>query len=430
MRKLGHNVYFHQPKPGVGVAITFGNDAAQAMDASVYTDTDGKPKGVSGDYVPRGTDDNKLLRMHKLATESPNKWQLITTRASFIGGWGFGLFDRLVVDNKEKQVPFFSTAFDDWHERLDLSDYHQSACYQAAFSNELNIRLTLGTDKKVIGLEVIDNNEIRAERPVGKETKVKRYWISALFGFSKSVKKDKCLILPAFDPSDPTKFPVSVIHVIKRIPGQKYNGLAEWWGSEKWTTVSNSVPDFYDAAFTNGFFVTHQVSFPDDYFDVEGLDDEAREKLKETTLLDLTDTLSGIEKGNKIFITFSKLSADGKSTKEVKIVPLANPINDEAFIKMFSIANQVQASSHGVQGQLAGVDLGNGMGTSGKELATAADYMQDYLTFFDREMILKAVRIAKKIDGLEPTKLLNIKRIESYTYDVTAKNKDSNQNQN
>lgn len=427
MRKLGHNVYVHQNTKGVSTIITFGKDADKVVDGSNYSENEGKAKLETPKYIKRGNNDDKLLKMHLIASKSVNKWQLISTKASFIGGWGFGLFTPMVKDMQEIYEPFISSEFTDWYDNLDLFEYTQAAAYQLAFSNELNVRISIGLDGKVSGLQVIDNNEIRADAPKGKETTIKRFLISGKFGFSKSVKREDCLVLPAFDPKDPTKYPESVIHLIKRIPMQKFTGLAEWWGTEDWANITNTVPDYYEALFANGTFITHQVSFPDDYFDIEGLTDEQKKAEKEKTLNDLADTLSGIEKGNKIIITFSRVSSDGKTTKEVKITPLENPINDEAFIKVLALANQMQASGHGVQGAMAGVSFGNEMGTSGKEMIASADYMQDFLTFFDRGIMLKPLRYAQRIDGMHVDKVIRVKRIQSYTFDSTPKNKDTTQ---
>ncbi|MER0439629.1 hypothetical protein [Emticicia sp. W12TSBA100-4] len=427
MRKIGHNVYVHQNTKGVSTVITFGKDADKVVDGSVYSENEGKVKGQSAKYIKRGNNDDKLLKMHLIASKSVNKWQLISTKASFIAGWGLGMFTPKLKDFQEFYEPYLSNEFRDWCDNLDLFEYLQAAAYQLAFSNELNVRVSIGMDGKVSGLQVIDNNEIRIDELKGNETTVKRFLISGKFGFSKSVKREDCLVLPAFDPKDPTKYPESVIHLIKRIPMQKFTGLAEWWGTEDWANITNTVPDYYESLFANGTFITHQVSFPDDYFEVEGLTEEEKKAEKERTLFDLADTLSGIEKGNKIIVTFSRVSADGKTTKEVKITPLENPINDEAFMKMLAIANQMQASGHGVQGALAGVSFGNEMGTSGKEMIVSADYMQDFLTFFDRGILLKPIRYAQKIDGFEVDKVIMVKRIQSYTFDSTPKNKDTTQ---
>ncbi|GGD45166.1 hypothetical protein GCM10011514_06520 [Emticicia aquatilis] len=429
MKQIGHNVFVHQYSPTAGVVVSFGKDGSEAIDGAVYSESGGNPKVSSSEYIKRGENDAKLLEMHRLATESPNKWALLSTKASFIGGWGFRLFDRQIHNMKEQLIPFYSTNFDEFHDRLDLDDFHQAASYQLAFGNELNVKMTLDSTNKVASLEVVDNNDIRSEKPLKGKTKTERFWLSNKFGFQKTVKKEDCLILPAYDASDPTKYPVCIIHQIKRIPMQRFNGMAEWWGSKEWGEVTNDVPKYYKAAFRNGFFVTHHISIPDDYFDKEGLDDVAKEKLKIDTLNEIADVLSGIDDANKILVTFSKYSADGKGIlKEIKVTPITNPIKDEAFIRMFEAANLVQASSHAMPGKLAGVQLGSQMGSSGKEIVAEADYLQDYLTYFDRTMICKPVQIAKRIEGLEPLKVLGIKRMESYTPDVTPKDNTSNPN--
>lgn len=419
MKKVNEKLFIHSYSPTQAVAITFGKGDVDIYDASEFVagKSDAK-KTASGDYMKRGSSDDKLLQMHKIATESPNKWQLLKTQACFIGGAGFRLFDRIVENNKEVHVPYFSAEFDDWMERLEVDDYWQAACYQLSFSAELNVLLTLGTNKKVESLEVIDNNEIRAEKPTGK--KIERFWVHPEMGWKSSLLKKECAVYPAFDPADPTKYPVSVIHIIAKVPGQKFYGHAGWFGTAKWAGVTNRVPDYYDAAFKNGFFITHHISIPDDYFEVEGLTDAEKKQLKEDTINEIFEVLSGIDESNKVLTTFSRYSQDGKGIlKEIKVTPLNNPIKDEAFIKMFEAGNLVQSSGHGVPGKLAGVQLGSAMGSSGKEIIAEANYLQDYLTVFDRAMLCKPLRIAKRIDNLEPTKMLGISRIESYTYNST-----------
>jgi hypothetical protein len=428
MKKISPKAYTFQYAPGAGVVVSFGKDGSEAIDGVVFSEMGGEAKVSGGDYIKRGTADDRLLQMHKIATESPNKWALISTKASFIGGWGFRLFDRIIHERKEVHVPYYSDVFDEWHEKLDLDLYHQAACYQVAFGSELNVKISFDVSKKVAGLEVIDNNEIRPVKLKKGETKISRFLLSSKFGYSKSVKTEDCLTLPAFDLADPYKYPVAIIHSIKQIPMQKFHGLAEWWGTAQWAETTNEVPKYYKAAFRNGFFVTHHISFPDDYFDEEGLDDEAIEAAKKKTLNDIADTLSGIEEANKILVTFSKYTTDGKNgLKEVKVTPIANPIKDEAFIKMFNAGNEVQAQGHQIPGNLAGIHFGSG-GSSGLEISAEADYLQDYLTYFDRSIVCKAVKIAKRLDGIEPKQVIGIKRMETYTPDSTPKASPANPN--
>ncbi|MGR3809601.1 hypothetical protein [Jiulongibacter sp. NS-SX5] len=434
LKKVNDKLYIAKyGKAGNAVAIDFTRDGSKAIEAIEYAEGNGKGK-VSKDYFKRGKNDNRLLEMHKLATESPNKWQLIETRGSFIAGGGIKIFNRTIENNREVLVPDIENEkWDNFYERLELDEYWEAAAMQCSFGAELNVKLTLNSDDengKAASLQVIDNNDIRAVVPESGK-RIEMFLLSDQFGYSKSLKVEDCDDIPAFDPTNPTKFPVSIIHLAAKKPGQKVYGLANWWGTEHWTRVANDVPTYYEAAFQNGFFVTHHVQFPDDYFDRDGLDDETEiEKLKERTLDEITDTLSSIEEANKIIVTFSKIAADGKSSlKEVKIEPLPSPIKDEAFIKMFEAANLVQASGHGVPGKLAGVQLGSDMGSSGKEIAAEAAYMQDFLTVFDRARLVKPVWIAAKIDGIElKGKKIAIDRIDSYVQGSTAKDDVSHPN--
>ncbi|UBM58233.1 hypothetical protein LAG90_15625 [Marinilongibacter aquaticus] len=429
LNKIGKKVYTATYGHRQAVAITFGNDASKIIDTSEYSENDGKKPQSTSEYFKRGKSDDKLLQMHLLATNSPNKWQLLDTKGAFVAGAGFRLYKRDnegLIDHSKALLP---KEFQEWMEKLDISDYWEAASLQMAFGAELNIKLVLDSStKKVESIEVLDNNEIRALRPKSGN-RIESFLLNEEFGYSKNIDIDACTTLPAFDPKNPTKYPVSIIHLIARKPGQKIYGLANWWGTKRWTDVANKVPNYYEAAFRNGFFVTHHISFPDDYFDQEGLDDEAVEKLKEDTLNEITETLSSIDEANKIVVTFSKIAADGKSTlKEVKITPIPNPIKDEAFIKMFEAANLVQASGHGIPGKLAGVQLGSDMGSSGKEIAAEATYMQDFLTIFDRERLCKPLRYALKIDNVFQEYWLDIQRINSYVPGSTSKNDVSHPN--
>ena len=427
--KISKNVFIASYGQMSAVKVTFGKDAAKAVDAANgEKPSTGSGGGAKTDYVTRGLNDDKLLVMHKLATESPNKWQFIVTRRNFIGGLGIGLHRKEIVNNQFGYAPVLDDIFNDWHESLRLDDYLAEASYQLAFCGEVNVLLTLETNKKVKSIEVVDANEVRAARPEANSNKITKYFMSPEFAYNKKVKKEDMKPVPAFDPADPTKYPQSLIHVKHPIPMQRYYGFEPWWGSEKWTSISNRVTDYYESTFEHGFFVTHHVDIPDDYFEQDGLDDKEQDELKNKVLDEISNTLSGVDKANKILYTFSKLTIDGRAIQGVKVNTIQNPINDEAFIKMFSTSNQVQASSHGVRPELAGIAIGNEMGTSGKEIVASANYMQDYMTHFDKTLLCKPVLYAMRIDGIGARHVPYIYRISSYTQDVTPTSSPDNPN--
>lgn len=429
-KKVGHNVYVVQYGSKKAATVTFGKDAAQTIDAAFGQKPTAGKSGLSGKgYVPRGENDAKLLELHKLASESPNKWQFLKTNRNFIAGLGVGPHEEKVVQDSLKLVPVpRSTQYREWHERLNLDEYVPAAAWQVGFQSELFVRMALGTNQKVESLDVVDSFEIRAVKCKGDETRIQEYLLSSKFSYQKTVKEEECIRVPAYDPKDPKKFPVCIIHVKDPIPGQKYYSFGMWWGTEKVTKIANKVPDYYEATLDNGFFVTQHIEVPDDYFDKEGLNDEETEKLKQEVLDGIAQTLIGAEKANKTLFTFSKVTVDGKSLSGIKINPIKNSIDDEKFLKLMDNINAMQAAGHGVRPDLAGVAIGNQLGTSGKELATSANYMQDYMAHYDRELLLKPIRIAQKIDGIEPNNYICVYRISSYTFDVTPKASGDNPN--
>lgn len=429
-KQIGKNVYMVSYGAKKAAAVTFGKDAAHAIDAAF-----GDKKTMAGaktngrKYVPRGDNDAKLLELHKVASESPNKWQFLKTNRNFLAGMGVGPHVEKVVQDSLKYVPVpRSPQYRDWHEKLGLDDYVGSAAWQVTFQSELYVKLTLNLNKNTEALEVVDSFIIRPKKCQDGETRITHYYISSKFGQQKFVKESDCIEIPAFDPKNPTKYPVSIIHVRDQIPGQVYSAFGMWWGTEKVTKIANKVPDYYEATLDNGFFVTHHIEVPDDYFDKEGLSEEETETLKQTVLDGIAETLIGADKANKTLFTFSKLNIDGKTLNGIKINPLKNNVEDEAFLKLMDSINGMQSAGHGVRPDLAGVTIGNQLGTSGKELATSANYMQDYMTHLDREILLKPIRIAQKIDGIEPDKYLCVYRISSYTFDVTPKASGDNPN--
>ena len=153
-RKIADNVYSVRYRPGASAVVTFGNDANRTVDA-VETGN-ARAYGLRGEHIVRGTDDGVLNRLHKLASDSPNKWQLIQTRADFLHGLGIATGEEAIDGDDIVVKPVLDPMYRAWMKRLKLADYLTSATFQESYANEVFVRLTLTTKQTVAKLEVVD----------------------------------------------------------------------------------------------------------------------------------------------------------------------------------------------------------------------------------------------------------------------------------
>lgn len=418
IKKVAKNVYVVPYKTAKAV-VSFGSDASDIVDASLDIPENKNKRNLS-DHIPRGNGDSQLLDLHHLASNNPAKWQLIFTKSDFVGGSGLATGFYEIKGNEEILTPTIDQALKDWIESLGLEDLRAGAAMQLSFAEEFYVRVELGIDKKLKDVSIVDVFEIRPRKIAKGDTSITEYVLNPNFG-TKRFKKAENVYLPAFDPKEPTKYPVSIFRVARpNIPGQKIFSLAPWWGTSDWTKVANKVPIYNDKGLDNGYFITHHFSIPDDYFADKQFDTEEEEEAYKRSVLDsMADTLSGYENPNKTLFTFHKSDSMGRELPGVKITPLKSTINDEAFVKLYNTAAQAQIQGHGIPAALAGIETGGKLGGSGKELEASANYLQDFLTLEHRRLIERCIRRLQLIDGVSTDKHVFIKRIKTYTYDVT-----------
>jgi len=418
--KISQNVYalrFPNSPNQASALVTIGNTTT---DAAYSGSSAGFGFGLKGTFIPRGQKDTLLFDFHRLVTESPNKLRLIKTRRDFVIGLGVYTYKKALdpLTKKSIEEEVFNPAFDAFSDRISFEDVIAQAGIQQSFANDVFVKMTLGLDGKIESYQVIDCFQIRIRRPFTGETKIMEYIINPNFGTTRYRSADN-VNYPAFEEKEPIKFPVAIIHLRDKLPGQEFYQIADWWGTADWTKVANKVPKFHDSGLDNGYNIKYHISIPDNYFQKEGLNEDEQEKLKEDTLNAMGDSLSGIENVDKVLYTFHGVDGQGREMGGVKITPLANPMSDDAYTALFHTANIAQASGHGVLPTLAGIDTGGKLGGSGKELEVAANYQQGFMTHNDRRLLLKLATIANKIEGFDPTIKFGFRNIQLYTPDVT-----------
>jgi hypothetical protein len=386
-------------------------------------------------YLKRGVNDKVLVEFHALASESPNKWQVIETKANFIHGAGLELKEEPPIDPATALPTVATTELlatnllrKELYKAMELDDYMPSAAYQLSFADELNVLVEWETAASEVPiLKVLDNNDVRVATPAPTDRTIKAFWVSTSFGKSKTVNLEvDAKALPAFDPKQPKKYPMSIIHVIMPKPGQRFYGLPSWWGTKKWTEVTNRIPEYYEATMANGSYLTYHYKFPKSRYDIEGKSDEEIKNIKTEDFKNLTDTISGVDKANKMIFSEVEFNDMNKQVEETKIEKIDNAVNDKAFIEMGEMGFVAQLSGHGVGTRLAGMQIGGNMGSSGKEIISEADFMQDYLMQLYRAAIVKPINMVADAIG-KPVDFA-VKRIQSYTFDSTPVKSTANPN--
>lgn len=383
-------------------------------------------------HIRWGTDDQKVQQMHNLATDSPNKWRLVETRRDFLLGEGVG-FGLLKTDGKRKvREPLSEShpdyqAISDYLRALKKTGYWADTAYQVCFSGNTFSGIPLDKQRRADLLTFNDCFETRIRALQANERKVSAFLKNPSFG-TLAYRKSNSVPLPAFDPSRPQAFPFSIYHGKHRLPGQPWYAFASWWGTKAWAEVANKIPAFHLEGLVNGYNIKYLFKFPDDYFDVEGMEDEdEKAAYRNSVLKRIKDSLAG--KKDMGVVTYYKQDIGSmKAMPGVEIIPLKNDMSDDAYVSLFNTANIAQASGHGVLPILAGIDTGGKLGGSGKELEAAAMYQQKFMTAPDRELLLRPLVEAHDINGWDKKIVYWFDDIEVYIPDSTATASPANPN--
>lgn len=382
--------------------------------------------GLNGSHIPWGEKDNVLREMHQLCCENPTKWRLMTTKRDFVIGKGLRVGVEGIDKKDAMKLPTVKaiTAF---LKRLDLQTTLKDAALQLEFSGRYYIKISLDFSRRISGVELVDVFHCRPRKMEDGESKISAYILNANFGSSRYKKKDD-VVLPAFDFREPTKYAAAILDVRERIPGQVYHSFGFWWGTKDWTKVANKVPNFHDNGLENGYNIKYHVSIPDNYFEGDDMTKQQEDEMKQEVCAAIDETLRG--KTDSVLFTFHTIDVNGKEITGVKVTPIPNHMSDDAYTAIFNTANIAQASAHGILPILAGIDTGSKLGGSGKELEVAANYLQAFLTYPTRELLLRTVLVLKEIEGWSDELTFEFENVELYNFDVTPAGASINQNTN
>ncbi|MBO0933926.1 hypothetical protein [Fibrella aquatilis] len=417
VHRLSNNIFLlrHEPsRAGAYVEIT-----PSTKDQANTTTSAGTASGVN-ECIAWGAKNSKPNEMHAIATDNDTKWQLLETRRDFIVGLGlrFGtMVEGKPVPLEAKHKNF--SEIKDFNDVLTETGYYIDGAMQACYSGQVFSQFDFAASNgKLLPFSLRDCFETRYRALQAGEHRLSAFLLNPNFG-TKAYKKDESVAVPIYDPLRPDAYPSAIYHAKHRLPGQPFYSFPAWWGTKAWTEVANKIPAYHISGLTNGYNIKYLIRIPDDYFDKEGLEtDEERQAFQDEVLQQMKESLAG--ESDRAVVTFYKHDiSQMKSLPGVEIIPMKNTMTDDAYVQLYNTANQAQASGHGILPALAGVDTGGKLGGSGKELEVAANFQQRFRTYSDRQLLLRPLWIARRLNGWDPAVEFWFENIEVYTPDVT-----------
>ncbi len=391
--------------PGAQAIVELtGSDKAQDVNYGAL------PLTLGGNKIaPWGADNLQPQAMLALVYSNHLKPQLITTARDFLLGSRLGCFSRTIVDGKIVLEPVIDTEMEDWYEAIDGDALLQSLGYNLeTFANYASV-FSLASSKYVEDIQSFDCTVFRAlvtTKPRPEKYILHHDW--------RNFRADQAKILNAYDPKDPTRYGEFLLHGRDWTPGQKYYDMPPYWGTRKWTEVSNKIPRFHSSGLDNGYNVKHHIKIPLGYFD-QFPTPELKKKAELDLMANMNEMLAGVENTDKVFVSKYGTDATGKAMPGWEIVPIDNKMSDKAYDSVNQQANIAHTSGHGIDPSLAGIDTGGKFGGSGSEKRISYQLHVALRTPTKRKILLKTFRAAHKIMGFNPEHFFGFEDIDITT---------------
>lgn len=399
----------------VGEGIFILRDAKAVVE---FTGSEGLDVNFSGQMplrqsgltvAPWGADNLQPQKMLELVSNNHLKPQLLLTARDLVLGSRLGTFQRTLVDGKLRLEPVIDLEMEDWFESVEGDELlSRSAGNLEYFANYFTV-ITLNSNKKVEAMIGKDCNTVRAQATSAR--KPQNYYLHPNW---RTVQAGQVDTVPAYDPADPTRFGQFMVHGRDWTPGQKYYDWAPWYGTRKWTEVSNKIPAFHASGLDNGYNIKYHIKIPANYFDQYGTP-EARKKAESDLMVAMNEMLSGVENVDKAFVSKYQLDQMGKAQPGWSIEPIENKMSDSAYEAVNNQANIAHTSGHGIDPSLAGIDTGAKLGGSGSEKRISYQLHIAMRTSIKRKILLRQFNIAKKIMGFNPQHLFGFEDIDITT---------------
>jgi hypothetical protein len=350
--------------------------------------------------------DNKLpLRLVKLLYNNNLMPGALDTKDQITLGDDLILYYEIIEKGKRKRVPFENLDIMDWLEEIGTQKYMEEAVIDYDWFYNFFAELKLGRGSRrnqVRAINALEAMDCRAEI-MDKSGRIGHY---GLADWNNNKKLD-VQVIPAYDPSNPTRYSRFVMHQKKKSPGNPYYPLPSYIGAQFWISHANKIPQWKTNNMDNQANIKYHIQIPERYFlnlyPEPEYTKEDRAQKRQDKIQEISEMLSGVKNPGKAFVSeFAIDKVTGKELPGWKIEAIANNINHEAYSKDFEDSNSAIHSSVAVDPALSGVMQPGKMGAgSGSEKRLAYLFHAKIKTRYARRLLLEPIQVAMKISGFD-----------------------------
>lgn len=366
----------------------------------------------------KGTNNETHYLMH-LLTNNPIVGGLIVTKCDILRGKCLTLFDMEERDKKGNPRPLelseFPSEIQEFYEYNELNLWAYQSFYSHesignCFSEFIFSKGSSKAKKKIIDINYLSPELMRAQKSKDKRGKVERYGVSN--SWKHGLKLEDVERIPAFHHKDfyrNGKFVGDIgakkliFHGKRNLPHLPVYSVPRWYGARNWIETQNLVPIFHKSNLANLFGLRMQMSISREIVNRlmaqgDGKGNAYTEKQVLDNLAEMaTKFFTNPENAGKTIATSHNYDHQGKIIKSIDFEKIDVDLKDDAYSKLDPVLKEAVTSSLGTSPTLAGIASGNNL-PSGSEQRVSWNIEVTKGAFL-RNLILKPLLFAHKFNG-------------------------------
>lgn len=372
------------------------------------------------EIIPWGATNRLPQETVELVSKNHIKPKLLETERDFLMGNRLVLTKERIENGKSIFDVVKDSEIEDWADEVNLAKYWMKTCTNYIdTANTLSIAEISSKTMKISSLIAADILECRKGKIINGETRT--FYTHPTW---KSPVQSEIKSIPAYDRSKEIRKQLifGYWHMNEKT-GQSYYSYPAWWGTSNWTQISNLIPSFHLSGLKNGYNIKYIIKVPYMQFLKMTGGSEDPQKIAEAKAQvsqEMSTMLSGQDNVNKNILLTKYVDNNAREIPGWEIIPLDNKNTDEQYIKLDEHANINQASGHGIDPSLAGIDTGRGLGKSGSELRLTYQVHLALRTPQQRQISLEFLNsIVMKVNGWKDKGLrFSVEDMDLTTLDV------------